>query len=500
MFVQIVRVLAAGGSIFSVQVRSKSISDVVERPLDIIAYSRTGAQQSKRKLVFVPSDSDSTDSLELPELGRSIGPKDQSWTEVRLNTIRKMTLIGIMAKLEDDSMLWAETEKVSELLQRRLLILYRMYEEKLRGARALACHEAVYISAFYRWATSQAEEEKDMTEQLAQELIAVEELPPIVQHFFVEATEAPESFEAPVMIEHQTHEQGFIEEEHQASDSALSIVKFSEGQADTVQLAEPLRVGPLDYAEGPSNADPPHAKPTQATTQGPKHIKTQQLGYELNQRYSTPSNSAESSKQHKTGSEHLPQQSRTVMLTDYTREMSSRTSPTSSKRPKAISKRSVSARGVQRYHSYFNRSCLSSVIEEDKVRSCNRSLSKPKQISTNSNDVAENYCRNWTRHSLITAEQLTNICFATQHQISHTTEDQRCLLLSLLRYSKTLSFQLIQTTTYQLIQTTTFSYSLLKHASALSTAQRQQISLRLLNTTTQRPLLTSPLLNANIQR
>ncbi|KZV16637.1 hypothetical protein F511_44545 [Dorcoceras hygrometricum] len=48
--------------------------------------------------------------------------------------------------------------------------------------------------------------------------------------------------------------------------------------------------------------------------------------------------------------------------------------------------------------------------------------------------------------------------------------------------------------------TTTFSYSLLKHASALSTAQRQQIPLRLLNTTTQRQLLKSPLLNANIQR
>ncbi|KZV42309.1 histone-lysine N-methyltransferase ASHR2-like [Dorcoceras hygrometricum] len=31
-------------------------------------------------------------------------------------------------------------------------------------------------------------------------------------------------------------------------------------------------------------------------------------------------------------------------------------------------KRSVSARGVQRYHSHFNRSCLPSAIKEDKVR------------------------------------------------------------------------------------------------------------------------------------
>ncbi|KZV24365.1 hypothetical protein F511_19867 [Dorcoceras hygrometricum] len=45
----------------------------------------------------------------------------------------------------------------------------------------------------------------------------------------------------------------------------------------------------------------------------------------------------------------------------------SHTSPASSKCSKTISKRSVSARGVQRYHSYFNRSCLPSEIEEDKL-------------------------------------------------------------------------------------------------------------------------------------
>ncbi|KZV44610.1 hypothetical protein F511_41246 [Dorcoceras hygrometricum] len=119
-------------------------------------------------------------------------------------------------------------------------------------------------------------------------------------------------------------------------------------------------------ATGPSNTDPPPAKPTQATAQGPKHRKTTAGSYELNQRYPTPSNSAESSKKHKTGSEHLPQQVRTVMLTDYTREMSSHTSPASRKLPKSISKQSVSARGVQRYHSDFNRSCLPSALEEDK--------------------------------------------------------------------------------------------------------------------------------------
>ncbi|KZV18733.1 rho GTPase-activating protein 7-like [Dorcoceras hygrometricum] len=60
---------------------------------------------------------------------------------------------------------------------------------------------------------------------------------------------------------------------------------------------------------------------------------------------------------------------------DYTREMSSRTSPASSKRSKVISKRRISARGVQRYQSYFNRSCIPSAIGEDKARAdrfCNR--------------------------------------------------------------------------------------------------------------------------------
>ncbi|KZV44286.1 autophagy 4a [Dorcoceras hygrometricum] len=43
-------------------------------------------------------------------------------------------------------------------------------------------------------------------------------------------------------------------------------------------------------------------------------------------------------------------------------------------------------------------------------RSYNRSHSMPKQRSLKPNDVAENYCRNWTLHPLLTAGQLTNIC------------------------------------------------------------------------------------------
>ncbi|KZV29924.1 V-type proton ATPase subunit a3 [Dorcoceras hygrometricum] len=65
------------------------------------------------------------------------------------------------------------------------------------------------------------------------------------------------------------------------------------------------------YKQGLSNADPPPAKPTQATAQGPKHRKATTGSYELNQLYPTSSNSTESSKQRKTWSEHLPQQART---------------------------------------------------------------------------------------------------------------------------------------------------------------------------------------------
>ncbi|KZV47426.1 guanylate-binding protein 7-like [Dorcoceras hygrometricum] len=195
---------------------------------------------------------------------------------------------------------------------------------------------------------------------------------------------------------------------------------------------------------------------------------------------------------------------------DYTREMSSHTSPASRKRLKTISKRSISARGVQRYHSYFNRSCLSSAIEEDKNwehlhrqlklsqlifplanRSCNRSHSNPKQISTNSNDVAENYCRSWTRHPLLTTEQLTNIC---------CQRNNRSLTQLTLTQLTAESSSLIQNAVVPTNPNDDVLAPATEHASALYNAQRQQISLRLLNTTTQRQLLTSPLLNANIQR
>ncbi|KZV58398.1 hypothetical protein F511_28277 [Dorcoceras hygrometricum] len=66
---------------------------------------------------------------------------------------------------------------------------------------------------------------------------------------------------------------------------------------------ESPKEGSSIYHQGPSNADPPPAKPTQATTQGPKHRKATTGSYELNQRYPTPYNSTESSKKSKQGSQ-----------------------------------------------------------------------------------------------------------------------------------------------------------------------------------------------------
>ncbi|KZV37022.1 hypothetical protein F511_13753 [Dorcoceras hygrometricum] len=108
----------------------------------------------------------------------------------------------------------------------------------------------------------------------------------------------------------------------------------------------------------------------------------------------------------------------TLMLTDYTREMSSHTSPASSKRPKTINEAS------QQEES--NATILTSIGAV--YRRLSKKIRSLTLLKTN----------------------------ATNAESS-----------SLIQYA---AFQLIQTTTYQLIQTMTFSYSLLKHASALSIA------------------------------
>ncbi|KZV38343.1 hypothetical protein F511_21613 [Dorcoceras hygrometricum] len=53
-------------------------------------------------------------------------------TEVRLNKIKWMTPITSLAKIEDEFMPWAETELVSELLKRRMLVQCKLYEMELK--------------------------------------------------------------------------------------------------------------------------------------------------------------------------------------------------------------------------------------------------------------------------------------------------------------------------------------------------------------------------------
>ncbi|KZV37663.1 zinc finger CCCH domain-containing protein 38 [Dorcoceras hygrometricum] len=101
--------------------------------------------------------------------------------------------------------------------------------------------------------------------------------------------------------------------------------------------------------------------------------KTAAGSYELHQRYHTSLTQQKALNKLK------------AQLTSF-KQMSESTIQT-----KRLSKRSPT------YHSHSRWRCLPSAIEEDK-------------ISTNSNDVAENYCRNWTRNPLLTAEKLTNIC------------------------------------------------------------------------------------------
>ncbi|KZV18824.1 peptide-N(4)-(N-acetyl-beta-glucosaminyl)asparagine amidase [Dorcoceras hygrometricum] len=53
-------------------------------------------------------------------------------------------------------------------------------------------------------------------------------------------------------------------------------------------------------------------------------------------------------------------------------------------------------------------------------RSCNKSRFTPKQISTNSNDVVENYCRKWTRRPLLTAKHRPKFASKATTDLSHS--------------------------------------------------------------------------------
>ncbi|KZV40561.1 hypothetical protein F511_35330 [Dorcoceras hygrometricum] len=59
-------------------------------------------------------------------------------TEVRLNTVTSMSSIAKLAKIEDQFMFLDETELVSDLLERRMLVLYKLYEIEKRALRLQA--------------------------------------------------------------------------------------------------------------------------------------------------------------------------------------------------------------------------------------------------------------------------------------------------------------------------------------------------------------------------
>ncbi|KZV49144.1 hypothetical protein F511_42990 [Dorcoceras hygrometricum] len=53
-------------------------------------------------------------------------------TTVRFNTVSTITSIESLAKIEDQFLFWAETEQVSELFERSMLVLYKLYEMEVQ--------------------------------------------------------------------------------------------------------------------------------------------------------------------------------------------------------------------------------------------------------------------------------------------------------------------------------------------------------------------------------
>ncbi|KZV55544.1 beta-glucosidase 2-like [Dorcoceras hygrometricum] len=102
----------------------------------------------------------------------------------------------------------------------------------------------------------------------------------------------------------------------------------------------------------PSNTDLTPAKQNTDTNSGTVAQKLRIGSYDLNPNLSYPSNITETSKQ----STRLEKGDVFAHLTSFTQASKSST------------KRSVLARGVQHYHSYFNRIYLPSTIGEDRVR------------------------------------------------------------------------------------------------------------------------------------
>ncbi|KZV15636.1 hypothetical protein F511_38015 [Dorcoceras hygrometricum] len=130
------------------------------------------------------------------------------------------------------------------------------------------------------------------------------------------------------------------------------------------------------HNESPSNADPPPAKPIQATAEG-LQLRTTAAG-------SYDSTSARSTFQ-------SPRKALTN-LKDYTREMSLRSSSNSSTAYEKGMRRNALARAVQRYHSRSRRSYLPTEIETKKVMS-SREL--------DGDELNERLCLSWTPDSIV---------------------------------------------------------------------------------------------------
>ncbi|KZV23148.1 nuclear matrix constituent protein 1-like protein [Dorcoceras hygrometricum] len=138
--------------------------------------------------------------------------------------------------------------------------------------------------------------------------------------------------------------------------TAASIITHAQSKA--VKQAQIRTSGLLCYNyynRVPSNIDLTPAKPYTDTNSGTVTQKPRIGSYKLNPCLSYPSNTTEDSKQ----STRLEKGDVLAHLTSFKQAS------------KSSIKQSVLARGVQRYHSYFNRSYLPSAIGEDKTKSQN---------------------------------------------------------------------------------------------------------------------------------
>ncbi|KZV34646.1 hypothetical protein F511_23365 [Dorcoceras hygrometricum] len=156
--------------------------------------------------------------------------------------------------------------------------------------------------------------------------------------------------------------------------TAASIITHTQSKA--VKQAQICTSRLLSYNynnEVPSNIDP---RTCYAYAQNLRDSSTETTtgSYELNQRYPTllTQQKALNKAQGRilTLTHELPEQQKQSHA--YANRLQkgdvSRTSPSLIQASKSGTKRSVSARGVQRYHSHFSRSLLPSAIVEDKVR------------------------------------------------------------------------------------------------------------------------------------